>query len=211
MIRTFALLTGLALAEVCWAAEFGETPPSEAGSVAEADLETRSRLEDVQGYAVAHNPAIVAARESAVAARERIQQARSYQNLDVNYGPDTGKMAETRAGPQMNGLSVAQAIPFPGKLTLRGRIAEEQAAAAEEAATAMMQEVLRRVRTRYADYFLAFRSLEVNEATVKLAREFADIAEAKYRVGEAAQQDVIQAQEELSCCPGRLAAAAAYL
>ena len=107
MIKTFALLTGLALAEVCWAAEIAEIPPSEASGVTEADLESRSRLEDVQGYAVEHNPAIQAARESAVAARERIQQARSYQNPDVSYGPDTGRMAETRAGPQQNGVSIA--------------------------------------------------------------------------------------------------------
>jgi outer membrane protein TolC len=54
------------------------------------------------------------------------------------------------------------------------------------------------VRASYAEYYLAARSLEVNAETTRLARAFVAIADAKYRVGEAAQQDVIQAQEQLS-------------
>jgi outer membrane protein TolC len=132
------------------------------------------------------------------AARERIPQVRSYDNLEVTYMPDTGNMAETRAGPQGNSVGVAQPIPFPGKLTLRGRVAEQEAEAAHEMLQATTQEVLRQVRASYAEYYLAARSLEVNAETTRLARAFTDIADAKYRVGEGPQQDVIQAQEQLS-------------
>jgi len=176
----------------------GEGPPPEAPVATEADLLTHPSLGVVEQYAVARNPAIRTAREMWEAARERIPQVRSYDNLEVIFMPDTKNMAETRAGPQGNGVGVAQPIPFPGKLTLRGRVAEQEAESAHEMLQATMQEVLRRVRASYADYYLATRSLEVNAETTRLARAFVAIADAKYRVGEAPQQDVIQAQEQLS-------------
>jgi cobalt-zinc-cadmium efflux system outer membrane protein len=173
-------------------------PEPEVPAVTENDLVTHPSLDVVERYAIAQNPAIRAARQAWEAARQRIPQVRSYDNVEVTYLPDTNNMAQTRAGPQENGVGVAQPIPFPGKLTLRGRVAAEEAEAAREALQAATQEVQREVRARYAEYYLAARSLEVNSATTTLAREFAAIAEAKYRVGAAPQQDAIQAQEELS-------------
>jgi cobalt-zinc-cadmium efflux system outer membrane protein len=182
----------------CGVRSFALAGEPELPAVTENDLVTHPSLEVVERYAVAQNPAIRAARQAWEAARQRIPQVRSYDNVEVTYLPDTNNMAQTRAGPQENGVGVAQPIPFPGKLTLRGRVAEEEAEAAREALQAVTQEVQREVRARYAEYYLAARSLEVNSATTTLAREFAAIAEARYRVGTAPQQDAIQAQEELS-------------
>ena len=174
------------------------SPEPEVPAVTEHDLVTHPSLDVVERYAVARNPAIRTARQAWEAARQRIPQVRSYDNLEVTYLPDTNNMAQTRAGPQENGVGVAQPIPFPGKLTLRGRVAAEEAEAAHEALHATTQEVQRQARARYAEYYLAAHSLEVNSATTTLAREFAAIAEARYRVGAAPQQDVIRAEEELS-------------
>lgn len=86
----------------------------------------------------------------------------------------------------------------PGKLTVRGRVEEARADAIYQILEATIQEISRQVRARNADYYLAGRSLVINEETTALTRQFADVAEAKYRVGTAAQQDVILAQEQLS-------------
>ena len=171
---------------------------AEVTEASETALATESSVEVVERYALEHNPAIVGARRAFEAAERRIPQVRAYENPRLTYSPDTGSMAETRAGPQKNGVGFSQAIPFPGKLTLKGEVAAEEARAANERYQAVAQEVLRQVRSRYADYYLATRSLEVNEAVTDLARQFAEIAEAKYRVGKGAQQDVIQAREEVS-------------
>ncbi|MCZ7618930.1 MAG: TolC family protein [Myxococcota bacterium] len=188
-----ALLAGFAL-------PVAAAPPAAAGSstVSETDLLAQPSLEQVVAYALEHNPGILAARLEWEAARARITSQSWYENPTVSYTPDTGTMAETRAGPQGNAIEVSQAIPFPGKLTLRGRIEEARADATYQVFEATTQEISRQVRARYADYFLAARSLEVNNETTDLTRQFADIAQAKYRVGTAAQQDVILAQEQLS-------------
>jgi cobalt-zinc-cadmium efflux system outer membrane protein len=192
------LLAPATLAAGSSSADGGSVAPPESPPVTEADLEAAASLPTLESYAVQHDPAIEAARQASIAARERVPQMRSYENPEVGYSPDTGRMPQTRAGPQEQAVNLSQRIPFPGKLRLRGRVAEEQAGASQEALDAMTQEVVRRVRVAYADYYLAFRSLDVIDTTTKLAREFVSIAEARYRVGASPQQDVIRAQEELS-------------
>jgi outer membrane protein, heavy metal efflux system len=168
------------------------------GPVSASDLEHSPSLETVQRYASEHNPAIRAAFYTWQAALQRITQARSYQNPMVTYMPDTGNMAETRAGPQTNGFGISQTIPFPGKLTLSGRIADQQAQAARENLTAIVQETLRGVRRAYAQFYFAERALEVNADSTALARQFENIAEAKFKVAKVPEEDVIQGQEEIS-------------
>ncbi len=170
----------------------------QAAPVTEADLLANPSLDTVVQYATLHNPGIRAARFEWEAARERITSQSWYENPTVTYTPNTGAMSETRAGPQGNGVEVSQAIPFPGKLTLRGRIEEARADATREVLEATVQEISRQVRARYADYFLAGRSLDINDEITALTHQFADIAQSKYGVGTAAQQDVILAQEQLS-------------
>lgn len=171
------------------------TRPYDAG---EADLEHNPSLDAVRRYAIEHNPAIRAASFAWRAARQRITEERSYQNPMVTYMPDTGNMAQTRAGPQTNGLSISQTIPFPGKLGLRGKVADLKAQAANEKIAAVTQETLRRIWIAYAQFYFAERALEVNTASTVLARQFEAVAEAKYKVAKVPEQDVIQAQAELS-------------
>lgn len=161
-------------------------------------LEHNPSLKTVERYATQHNPAIQAALYAWRAALQRITQARSYQNPTVTYMPDTGNMAETRAGPQTNGFGISQTIPFPGKLTLSGRIADRQAQAAREKAAAVVQETMRRVWRAYAQFYFAERALEVNADSTILARQFENIAQAKFKVGKVPEEDVLQGQEEIS-------------
>lgn len=172
--------------------------PEPASAVTEADLLANPSLDDLLQYATLHNPGIRAARFEWEASQARITSQSWYENPTVTYMPNTGAMSETRSGPQGNGVEVAQAIPFPGKLTLRGRIEEARAEATREVLEATVQELSRQVRARYADYFLAARSLDINDEITALTHQFADIAQAKYGVGTAAQQDVLLAQEQLS-------------
>ena len=157
------LLSGIAVPAIAQPPADAPTAAEEVAEVTEADLLARPSLELVVQYAIEHNPGIRSARFEAVAAEKRITSQSWYENPMVSYMPDTGAMAETRAGPQENGIEVSQAIPFPGKLTLRGRVAQESANAAHQLLEATIQEVSRQVRARYADYYLAERSLGIND------------------------------------------------
>ncbi len=192
------LLLGLAVQGwVTWPA-CAQTVMDHTSGVTEANLVAPLSPEVLVQYANEHNPAIRAARLEWQASKERITAKSWYENPVVTYTPDTGAMPETRAGPESNGLEVSQAIPFPGKLTTRGRVEEARSDATHQILEATAQEISRQVQSIYAEFYLASRSLVINNETTDLTRQFFDIAQAKYRVGTAALQDVILAQEQLS-------------
>jgi outer membrane protein TolC len=61
----------------------------------------------------------------------------------------------------------------------------------------MALQLVEAARIAFFDYFLAARSLEVNEENLKLIREFRASAEDRYRKGLVPQQDVFQADVEI--------------
>lgn len=194
-----AVIVLVMTADASAAPAIGQSGNSDSRAViTEDNLVERASLDVLIRFAMANNPSILAAQSDWEAARQRITAQSWYENPMVTFTPDTGDMTETRAGPQGNSLEISQAIPFPGKLGLRGQVAESRAAASHELVKATSQEVGRQVRARYADYYLAAKALDINVETSDLTRQFADVAQAKYQVGKAAQQDVILAHEHIS-------------
>jgi outer membrane protein TolC len=115
-------------------------------------------------------------------------------------------------------VSAEQEIPFPGKLSLRERIAEREAE--RERAMRDMTElmVLAATASSYADLVVAERSEEILRQSHALLGLMIEQTAVRYRVGEAAQQDVLRAslergglEERLTMLERKRAAAAASL
>ena len=100
---------------------------------------------------------------------------------------------------------LSQAIPWPGKRQLRGAAAAAEADAARGEIVATRLQLAEAARTAFYQYYLACRQLEVNQRVSGLMREFRDIAQSKYEVSQAMQQDVLQAEVELAELAGRRA------
>ena len=107
---------------------------------------------------------------------------------------DTSQVGMTQA-PQF-GLS--QAIPFPGKLGLRKQAAEYEAEAASNDIDEIRLNLVRNVKTIWWNIFNLDQSLNIILQNQKLLRQFVEIAQTKYSVGQGLQQDVLLAQLELS-------------
>ena len=95
-------------------------------------------------------------------------------------------------------LDLAQKLPFPGKLRLRGETALGEAEAASHDHTAVRLRLATMASLVFDDYAFAARSLEINDLHVALLEEFQRIATVRYEAGEASQQDPIQAEVELT-------------
>ncbi len=95
-------------------------------------------------------------------------------------------------------ISASQEVPFPGKLSLKGKIAKEEAEAQGKFSEAIVKRVLADLKDAYYDWYLANKSIEITSKNKELLEKFVKIAEAKYAVGEGIQQDVLKAQVELS-------------
>ena len=107
---------------------------------------------------------------------------------------DTSQVGMTQA-PQF-GLS--QAIPFPGKLDLREQAAEFEAEAASNDVDEIRLVLVRDVKITWWNLFNLDQSLKIIQQNQELLRQFVDIAQTKYSVGQGLQQDVLLAQLELS-------------
>lgn len=95
-------------------------------------------------------------------------------------------------------VGVSQKFPFPGKLGLRESAAEYEAAAAGNDVEEMRLLLIRDVKQNWWQLFYLDRALQTVRRNQKLMRQFVEVAQTKYRVGEGLQQDVLLAQVELS-------------
>jgi outer membrane protein TolC len=100
--------------------------------------------------------------------------------------------------PSYRGLMVQEKFPYPGKLKLRGQIADRQAEAAGWEAEQTRRQVVSEVKVAYYSYFYSTKAIEITEKNKNLLEKLESIAEARYRVGKGIQQDVLRAQIEVS-------------
>lgn len=95
-------------------------------------------------------------------------------------------------------VGISQEIPFPGKLALREKIAEQEALAAADSVDEARLRLDREVKTGWWRLFYYDRALGLLDEAEQFFLQLIDIAQAKYKVGKGAQQDVLLAQLELS-------------
>lgn len=114
----------------------------------------------------------------------------------LNLPVDTFDLAQENMTQLQGGIS--QLIPFPGKLALRAQTASYQAEAAGHDVIETRWYLLRDVKQTWWTLFYLHRALEIIILNQNLLRQFVQIAQTKYIVGEGLQQDVLLAQLELS-------------
>jgi cobalt-zinc-cadmium efflux system outer membrane protein len=94
-------------------------------------------------------------------------------------------------------VGVSQKVPFPGKLSARGRIVEDAVRMALANLTDTRIATVAQVQKSYYSYYLADASIEITGQSEQLLRQIHDVAAARYKAGAATQQDVLRAEVEL--------------
>ena len=93
---------------------------------------------------------------------------------------------------------VTQEIPFPGKLSSKEEIAQQESDAQRWLSDATSRKVIADLKEAYFDWFFINKSIEITNRNKGLLLKFTKIAEVKYEVGMGIQQDVLKAQVEVS-------------
>ncbi len=114
----------------------------------------------------------------------------------LNLPVDTFDIAQEPMTQMQFGIS--QALPFPGKLALKEQAARHEAEAAAKSVEETRLTLIRDVKATWWRIFYLDRAIEIVRRNQDLLREFVQIAQTKYKVGEGLQQDVLLAQVELS-------------
>ena len=164
-------------------------------------------LDQLISEALMNNPGVQSALRMVEARRRRVPQARALPDPVVSVGwmGDIKPFGVQRQDPSSyRSLSAMQEIPYPGKLKLRGDIADREAEALWWDYEAARREVVAEVEAAYYDYFAAFKAIEITRKNQDLLEKLVKIAETRYQVGKGIQQDVLKAQVELSRLRQRL-------
>ena len=177
--------------------------PAVAPAAPGANAQETLSLDDLIRMAIQNNPALEAAKRRVETARLRVDQERALPDamLSVGYNSSGNPLPGAGLGvePTANiGAMVTQPIPYAGKRDLRAAVAAREAdveAVDEEAARL---DLTARVKEGY--YRLAYVTSAEHVLThhKELLETLLGVAETRYSVGRATQQDVFRAQAELT-------------
>ncbi|HSE84511.1 MAG TPA: TolC family protein [Thermodesulfobacteriota bacterium] len=151
--------------------------------------------------ALMNNPEIKAARAKWEASTKRPSQEGSLPDPMVGAtwrNVSFDRITLTEDPDSMLLFSFSQEFPFPGKLSLKEKIATEEAEAEEKGYEAAKRQIIAELKEAYYDWFFVNKSIEVTSKNKGLIEKFVNISETRYEVGEGIQQDVIKAQLEQS-------------
>jgi outer membrane protein TolC len=151
--------------------------------------------------ALENNPSIQSAVRRVDAFRARVPQVKSLPDpvLGVGWMGEIRPFSLMRNDPSsFRSITASQKIPFPGKLKLRGRIADREAEAAWWDYENIRRRVVAQVKVAYYDYFYYHQAIEITLKNKDLLEKLSKIAAVRYQVGKGIQQDVLRAQVELS-------------
>jgi cobalt-zinc-cadmium efflux system outer membrane protein len=172
-------------------AQHGLPPPPETPLPAEAGLDDYVRI------ALRDNPGIARAIRQVQVLGYQVPQVTSLDDPMINLIPPTGDMLETAAGMMDGAVGVSQKVPFPGKLSARGRIAEDAVRMALATLADTRIATVAQVQKAYYSYYLADASIQITRQSEQFLQQIHAVAGARYEAGTATQQDVLRAEVEL--------------
>ncbi len=160
----------------------------------------RLNVDQLVDEAVQNNPEILAAKKKWEAYKEKIPQARALEDPMFGFGiinlPTSFSFHQEDM--TMKEFSISQRFPFFGKRKLMGEMAGKEAEAVFTEIQGKIHQVIRDVKTAYFELSHVYRTTQVTQKNKEILENFAKIAETRYSVGEAIQQDVLKAHVEVS-------------
>ena len=158
-------------------------------------------LQELIVQALENNPEIKTMQRRFDAMRARIPQAKALDEpmLSVGYMGNITPFQVQKGDPSSGrSISISQDLPFPGKRSLRGKVASSDADAEWWAFEQTRRNVVAEVKDAYFDLYYLTKAVGVVTKTKTLLEQFIKIAEIRYTVGKGIQQDVLKAQVEFS-------------
>lgn len=192
MLRTeLSLYRRLTLCGMLWLL----TAPLQAAENDELSLQQAVEL------AQAGNPGLAEIKARAEALAAIPSQEGALPDPSVNFDAlnlPTNGFSLRREDMTMLDIGVSQSIPFPGKLALKEKIAEQEALAASDSLTMARLRLTRDVKQAWWRLFYYDRAVNIVDDSAVLFQQLLDNAQSLYRQGQGQQQEVLMAQLEIS-------------
>jgi cobalt-zinc-cadmium efflux system outer membrane protein len=158
-------------------------------------------LDKLLAEAAAGNPDILAARRAWQAAEQLPSQASTPPDPEVTVqqfavGSPRPFAGITNSDMAYIGFGISQDLPYPGKLKLRGEAARTEASVTRQQLETVRRTVFEQVKEAYYQIAYVQRTMALLMRDEDLLDQIEKIVEARYRVGQGSQQDVLKAQLE---------------
>jgi cobalt-zinc-cadmium efflux system outer membrane protein len=183
-----SLLTAtLVLANAC--AAFGQTTPTS----------PPTPLSQLLSEAETNNPQISAADHATRAARQMAPQVTTLPDPKFTYqqfsvGSPKPFAGYTNSDFAYIGIGASQELPYPGKLRLRGAVAERDADTTQAETEVTKTSIADAVKSDYLQLAYLQQTLGILRQNEVILDQLIQDATAHYQVGQGMQQDVLQAQ-----------------
>lgn len=146
-----------------------------------------------------NNPAIKASEMAIATARYGPKQASALPDTEVTVQHFSVGSPRPFAGYSNSdfayiGFGAAQEIPYPGKRALRAKVAEHEVGISGAEKNVVVWDVLTRLKLAYFQVAASQQVIAFLEKNQETAAQIEQAAEARYRVGQGAQEDVLRAQ-----------------
>ena len=172
---------------------------TESGQAGDAAAFSRGPLSQRELIAIvlATNPSMKAARAKWEAMKQRVPQARAWEDVKFSGQTRTQRSVPMEPNTMMDSMvMLEQEVPVSGKNLSRGRAATAEARAAFEDFRRTELDIVMRARTAYVRLANSYSQLEVNRRNSELLDQFVQVSQSRYETGTASQADVLIAQTD---------------
>ncbi len=158
-------------------------------------------LSQLLAEAEANNPEISAANHEARAARQMAPQVTTLPDPKITYqqfsvGSPKPFAGYTNSDFSYIGVGASQELPYPGKLGLRGKVAERDADTKQAEIEVTKTSIADSIKADYLELAYLQQTLVILQQNETVLDQLIQDVTAHYRVGQGMQQDVLQAQVE---------------
>jgi len=164
-------------------------------------------LEQCVSIALEQNPLILSSLQQYQASLARIYQAKAFAQPSLNYDSDLQPSFFNFKNAGETYLGVSQPFEFPGKQSVRGKIASKESEELLAEIDLLKLDLIFLVKRAFYGLLLAQEKLTYTQRNQELAQDFLDKADLKYEAGDVAQVEVLRARVEAATAANEVRAA----
>jgi outer membrane protein TolC len=127
-----------------------------------------------------------------------VNQARAFPQPSLDYDSDLQPSLFNFKGSGESYFGISQSIEFPGKRTLRGKIAKRESSEILQDIDLLKLDIAFQVKEAFYGLLLAQEKLNYAKQDLELAQDFLTKAELKFSAGDVAKVEVLRARVEAS-------------
>ena len=161
--------------------------------------QTATSLQSLIAEARQNNPAIRVSEMAVASARYAPKQASALPDTEVmvqhfSVGSPRPFAGYSNSDFAYIGFGASQELPYPGKRSLRGNVAEHEVAISNAEKDVVAWDAITRLKLAYFQIAASQQVIAILQRDQQTAEQIEQAAEARYRVGQGSQEDVLRAQ-----------------